>query len=122
MHTKQHQGAYRLFELLEMPPGGLSLTNVEYRRWGRDCTLSMCYEQDGVSLPFRIKLFGCTEIHWDVHGEDHDIDDYANEADVIGVVFNSKIDLAQISITTVVVEVAVIYSRLVLEKDVLETA
>jgi|GEM_PF-1394738 hypothetical protein len=118
MRIKDLQGEFRLFELLQMPPGGLWLKRTDFNRWGRVYTVYLCYDHDNEQIPFHITLTDCRRIHWDVHGEDADIDDFGDEVNIIGVDFHPADEgRTRLVIASAVVEISIEYGEMIFEKD-----
>ncbi len=109
------QDRNEIFELLEVEPGRMVVTNIQITTWGCDVVIECRYEGEGPRKgPFQLLFEDCHSIQWDVHTKADDQDKISE----IAAVFLGQDDYTESAIVyTDIFELTVLYGRFTIVKD-----
>jgi hypothetical protein len=115
MVTKVQDNYDEMFVLLEMPPAGLFVTQVEPRLWGKELRMEFRYNAHSGDKEFSVIFKDCSVIRWEDAGSE--VDEQDTMADVIGAQIGEDQHRKPAVITTRWFELAITYGELVLHKN-----
>jgi len=104
-----------IFELLDVEPGKITITNIQITTWGCDVVVECRYEGEGKRQgPFQLLFEDVRSIQWDVHTK---ADEQDKVSEVAGLFPGQDGHAESAIIYTDIFELTILYGGFTLVKD-----